>query len=166
MIYPVESATQRLTNRGHNTRHKSLKQKLFLFNFLENFLHSLFTPLFSLKCAPLLPQCWVTSILRHWDDCNTQINFGEGETRTIVSRFLTSITGFSWRHTLNWVPVVGGLFFEALVGHPETNATVTRELEHWRFWATHVNRKWTFCILRQWFCPYFQAVRLCKRKDT
>ena len=25
--------------------------------FSPNFLHSLFTPLFSLKCAPLLPQC-------------------------------------------------------------------------------------------------------------
>ena len=25
--------------------------------FSPNFLHSLFTPLFSIKCAPLLPQC-------------------------------------------------------------------------------------------------------------
>ena len=90
----------------------------------------------------------------------------EGETHTRVTRFLTSITGFSWRHTLNWVPVVGGLFFEALVGHPETNATVTRELEHWHFWATHVNRKWTFCILSQLFYPYFQAIHLYKKKDT
>ena len=71
VIYPVESATQRLTNRGHNTRHKSLKHKPFLLNFLENFLHSLFTPFFSLKCAPLLPRCWATRILKHWDDCNT-----------------------------------------------------------------------------------------------
>ena len=29
----------------------------FLLNFLENFLHSLFTPLLSLKCSLLLPQC-------------------------------------------------------------------------------------------------------------
>ena len=140
VIYPVESATQRLTNRGHNTRHKSLKHIPVLLNFLENFLHPLFTPLFSLKCAPLLPQSWATRILKHWDDCNTQINIGKGETHTSVSRFLTSIAGFSWRHTLNWVPVVGGLFFEALVGHPETNATVIREFKQRRFWATRVNR--------------------------
>ena len=63
----------------------------FLLNFLENFLHSLFTILFSLKCSPLLPQCWATHILEHWDDCNTHINIGEGETHTGVSRFLTSI---------------------------------------------------------------------------
>ena len=48
-------------------------------NFLETFLHSLSTPLFSLKCVPLLPQCWAMRILEHWEDCNTQINFGEGE---------------------------------------------------------------------------------------
>ena len=39
------------------------KQKLFLWNFLKTFLHSLFTPLFSLKCTPHLPQCWATCIL-------------------------------------------------------------------------------------------------------
>ena len=59
--------------------------------FSPNFLHSVFTPLFSLKCAPFLPQCWATSILEHWDDCNTQINIGEGENHTSVSRFVTSI---------------------------------------------------------------------------
>ena len=75
----------------YNTRHKSLKQKPFPLNFLLNFLHSLFTHLFSLKSAHLLPQCWATCILEHWDDCNTQINIGEGETHTSVSRFVTSI---------------------------------------------------------------------------
>ena len=59
--------------------------------FSKIFLHSFFTPLFSLKCAPLLPQCWAMRILEHWDDCNTQINIGEGETHTGVSRLLTSI---------------------------------------------------------------------------
>ena len=53
--------------------------------------YSLFTLLFSLKCAPPLPQCWATHILEHWDNCNTQIKIGEGETQTCVSRFLTSI---------------------------------------------------------------------------
>ena len=48
---------------SYNTHRKSLKQKLFLWNFLKNFLHSLFTPLFSLKFAPPLPQCWATCIL-------------------------------------------------------------------------------------------------------
>ena len=75
----------------YNTRHKSLKQTPFVLNFLEHFLHSLFALLFSLKCAPFLPQCWATRILEHWDDCNTQINIGKGETRTSVSGFLTSI---------------------------------------------------------------------------
>ena len=46
-----------------NTRHKSLKQEPFVLNFLQNFLHSRFTPLFSLKCAALLPQCWAEGIL-------------------------------------------------------------------------------------------------------
>ena len=61
--------------------------------FLQTFLHSLIVLLFSLKCAPLPPQCWATHILEHWDDGNTQINIGEGETHTSVSRFLTSILG-------------------------------------------------------------------------
>ena len=60
-------------------------------NFLLNFLHSLFTHLFSLKSAHLLPQCWATCILEYWDDCNTQINIGEGETHTSVPRFVTRI---------------------------------------------------------------------------
>ena len=52
-----------------------------------NFLHSLFPPLFSLKCAPsFLPQCWATRTLEHWDDCNTQINIGEGENHTSVDK--------------------------------------------------------------------------------
>ena len=59
--------------------------------FSPNFLHSLLTPSFSLKFAPLLPQCWATRILEPWDDCNTQINIGEGENHTSVSRFVTSI---------------------------------------------------------------------------
>ena len=42
----------------YNTRHKSLKQTPFVLNFVEHFLHSLFALLFSLKCAPLLPQYW------------------------------------------------------------------------------------------------------------
>ena len=32
---------------------------------------------------------------------------------------------------------------------------VLRELKQRRFWAIHVNRKWTFCILLQWFYPNF-----------
>ena len=33
--------------------------------FSPNFLHSLFPPLFSLKSAPFLPQCWATHTLEH-----------------------------------------------------------------------------------------------------
>ena len=59
--------------------------------FSPKFLHSLLTPSFSLTFAPLLPQCWARRILKQWDDCNTQINIGEGENHTSVSRFVTSI---------------------------------------------------------------------------
>ena len=44
--------------------------------------------------CPLPPQCWATRILKHWNHCNTQINFGEGETHTSVSRFLTRIVAY------------------------------------------------------------------------
>jgi len=59
--------------------------------FSPNFLHSLLTPSFSVKCTSLLSQCWATRILEHWDDCDTQINIGEGENHTSISRFVTSI---------------------------------------------------------------------------
>ena len=70
----------------YNARHKS-----FLLNFLLNFLHSLFTHLFSLKSPHLLPQCWATCILEHWDTVIPKLTSGEGETHTSVSRFVTSI---------------------------------------------------------------------------
>ena len=41
-----------------------------------------------------------------------------------------------------------------------------RELKQRRFWATHVNRKWTFCTLEPWFWTNFWADRLCKNEDT
>ena len=41
------------------------------------------------------PNIDATIILKHWDDCNTQINTGKGETHTSVSGFLTSIEVFS-----------------------------------------------------------------------
>ena len=44
--------------------------------------------------CPLPPQCWATRILKHWNHCNTQIKFGEGETHTSVSRFLTMIVAY------------------------------------------------------------------------
>ena len=39
---------------------------------------------------------------------------------------------------------------------------VVRELKQRRFWATHVNRKWTFCTLEPWFWTNFWADRFCK----
>ena len=44
--------------------------------------------------CPLPPQCWATRILKHWNHCNNQIKFGEGETHTFVSRFLTMIVAY------------------------------------------------------------------------
>ena len=55
--------------------------------FSLNFIHSLFTPLFSIKCTPLLPQCWATRILEHWDDCKSQINIGEGKIAQVFQDF-------------------------------------------------------------------------------
>ena len=70
--------------------------------FFLNFLHSLLTPLFSLKCAPLLSQYWATHILEHWDYCNTQISIGEeGESHKcfkICDEYCSSLT--NW---LDWL---------------------------------------------------------------
>ena len=52
-------------------------------------LHTVFPP----EMCLLPPQCWATRILKHSDHCDTQINIGEGEIDTSVSRFLTSIVG-------------------------------------------------------------------------
>ena len=68
--------------------------------FSLNFLHSLLTPSFSLKFALVLTQCWATRILEQWDDCNTQINIGEGDNHTSVSRFVTSIVVMTMKVTL------------------------------------------------------------------
>ena len=35
-----------------------------------------------------------------------------------------------------------------------------------RFWATHINRKWTFCTLQPWFGTNSWENRLYKSKDT
>ena len=32
------------------------------------------------------------------------------------------------------------------------------KLKQYRFWTTHVDRKWTFCIIGRWFCPNFEQV--------
>ena len=47
--------------------------------FSPDFLHSLFTPLFSLKCALLLPQCWAERILKRWNDCKAKSTLGRGK---------------------------------------------------------------------------------------
>ena len=44
--------------------------------FSPNFLHSRFTPLFSLKCAARLPQCWAERILDHWNHCKPKSTLG------------------------------------------------------------------------------------------
>ena len=41
-----------------------------------------------------------------------------------------------------------------------------RELKQRCFWATDVNRKWTFCVIRQWFGWNSLVNRLYKRKET
>ena len=62
--------------------------------FLEVLRKCLTFPLFTFVLTQMCPspsRCWATRILKHWDDCNTQIIIGEGENHTSVSRFVTSI---------------------------------------------------------------------------
>ena len=40
-----------------------------------------------------------------------------------------------------------------------------RELKQRRFWATHINWKWTFCIIGEWCCPNSQVNGLLKSED-
>ena len=62
----------------------------FVLNFLT-FLHSLFTPLFSLECAPLLPQCWATHILEYWDDCNPKSTLWRGKSHKCFKILIVTI---------------------------------------------------------------------------
>ena len=39
-------------------------------------------------------------------------------------------------------------------------------VEQQRFWATDVNRKWTFCIIGQWFGSNSRGNPHYKRKET
>ena len=43
---------------------------------------------------------------------------------------------------------------------------LNREFKERRFWATQVNRKWTFCTLELWFWTKVWTNRLYKSKDT
>ena len=63
----------------YNNSSQIVETDAICLEFSPDFLHSLFTPLFSLKCAPLLPQCWATRILEHWDDCNPKSTLGRGK---------------------------------------------------------------------------------------
>ena len=58
-------------------------------DFSPNFLHSRFTPVLSLKCAALLPQCWAERILEHWNDCKPKSLIGEGK--------ITQVSQDLWR---------------------------------------------------------------------
>ena len=44
--------------------------------------------------------------------------------------------------------------------------TLKRELKQQQFWATHVNRKWTFCTLGPWLWSNYQANHLHESNDT
>ena len=55
---------------------------------------------------------------------------------------------------------------EPLLQTTRGTKTKYRELQQSRFWATHVDRKWPFCITEQQFSPYFLVIRLNKSKDT
>ena len=45
---------------------------------------------------------------------------------------------------------------------PPTPSNIRERKQRW-FWATHVNRKWTFHIPERWFCPNFQSILSKKR---
>ena len=65
----------------------------------------------------------------------------------LIGRASWEICSFSLRHR----------FARKLAVAPRNS-----ELRLRRFWATHVNRKWTFCPLEPWFWPNFGANRLYK----
>ena len=81
------SATKNLLS--YNTRRK------FCLEFSPHFIHSLFIPLFSLKCAPLLPQCWATRFLEHWDDCNPKSTLGRGKFK-ICDEYCSWLSWIGW----------------------------------------------------------------------
>ena len=43
--------------------------------------------------------------------------------------------------------------------------TLNSELKEQQFWATLLNRKWTFCFLGPWLWPNYQANHLHESKD-
>ena len=76
----------------YTTKNKELVEtELVFLEFFRKFLTFTFLTFVLTQMCPLLPQCWATHILEHWDDCNTQVNIGEGENHTSVSRFVTRI---------------------------------------------------------------------------
>ena len=79
----------------YNTRHKSLKQKLFFLNFLQiSYIH--YSHLFSHSNVLLsFPNVGPRVLWSTETTVNTQINIGEGENHTSVSRFVTSIVALS-----------------------------------------------------------------------
>ena len=82
----VLQKSQQYSSQIVETDTVSLKFSRKILRFI---LHTVFPP----EMCLLPPQCWTTRIWKHWDHCDTQINIGEGETDTSVSRFLMSIAG-------------------------------------------------------------------------
>ena len=75
-------------------------------------------------------------------------------TRVSLLKNPTPRTRLAPKKAIVWIDTSQFIFFPLSRAFLPPNI---RELKQRRFWATHVNRKWTFYILWQWFCPNFRA---------
>ena len=76
LMFGARPRWQSKSRRSYNPRQKSLKQTQLLLNFLEKSWDLLLKEFVLTVMCPLPPQCWVTRILKHWDCCNAQMNWG------------------------------------------------------------------------------------------
>ena len=83
--------------------------------------------------------------------------------------------GFAYNWQSKWVGIIAiktektqiHFLSDVLVAVASLDLLVPiKEFKQRRFWATHVNRKWTFSTLEPWFWTNFWANRLYKRIKT
>ena len=103
----------------------------------------------------------VTDVFRQF----SQILYEKDETKKVMRKLMSvsvphiqSLSGFT-PDTANQ----SVFFFKSVL---QSASRDIREFEQRRFWATRVNRKWTFCNVGSWFLTKFLADRLYQNKDT
>lgn len=87
------------------------------------------------------------------------------KSNNFTSRWYPKMHSIVFRHGASqgrWIIKIYLLFahnnwFEFISRESQRGLHVNRELKRGSFWATHINHKWTFWILRQWFRPIFSG---------